>query len=176
MKRTEMYFVTLLIMLASLGLAAGVEAEANASIEEITVPVSGHIDASETQLLNFSIGSNLTSASFILVWSNADYDMDMTLIAPGGERVDPAADEMVAYNKNATMLYYIVPMPKLGEWTAEVAAVDAPETGMDYYAFMVPDEEEAIVSEGLDNLSMDNLSMDNLSAMDPDAEECEDCG
>gem|GEM_PF-2216874 len=165
-----MYFVTLLIMLASLGLAVGVEAEANASIEEIAVPVSGHIGVSETQSLNFSIGSNLTSASFILVWSNADSDMNMTLIAPGGEQVDPAADEMVAYKKNATMLYYIVPVPEPGEWTAEVTAEDAPETGADYYAFMVPDEEEAIVTEGLDN-----LSMGNLSAMDPDVEECEDC-
>lgn len=168
MKRIEMNFAALLIISVSLCLANGVGQEGSAINQEVMlVPISSHINASETQSLNFAVGPDAVSASFILTWGKAMGDLDMVLITPGGMQVDPASDELIIYKKNIeddkrnmSMLFYIIPEPEIGDWTAEITATAVPETGANYYAFMIPTGEDGAIPE----------IPDNLSTM-----ECEDC-
>lgn len=165
MKRIELNFVALLMIFTSFCMAAGAQLEGNTTEQVDVVPTSGHINASETQSLDFDVGSDAASVSFILYWGDETSDLDMLLITPGGAQVNSASDEMIIYNKNVTMLYYIVPMPEPGSWTAEITAKVVPETGIDYMAFMIPAGEEGVIPDDMNNLNDTELA----------PEECVDC-
>lgn len=164
MKRIELYFVALLMIFVSLCMAVGAQLDSNATEQVDVVPISGHINASETQSQDFDVGPDAASASFILFWENAAIDLDMALITPGGVQVDPASDEMIIYEKNVSMLYYIVPMPEPGSWSVEIKAKSVPETGADYEVFMIPVGEEGVLPD-----------MNNLNDTELAPEECVDC-
>lgn len=162
-----MNFVILLMISVSLCLANGAGQENSTIDQEVVVPINGHINASETQSLNFTVGPDVASASFILTWGKTMGNLDMALITPSGMQVDPASDVQIIYKKNIdddkrnmSMLFYIVPEPETGDWTAEITATAVPEMGADYTAFIIPTGEEGAIPESPDNLSVI---------------ECEDC-
>jgi hypothetical protein len=152
MKRIELILIALITIIGSFSYAFGEEI-ADALDQGLTIPACGHINESETHLLNTTIGSNVTSASFILSWSEMADDLEMVLVSPSGMRVGTEIDEPVIYQRNASLIYYIVPYPEPGDWTAEIIAGSVPETGEDYCAFTVLDENEAAVEKAMSERS-----------------------
>jgi hypothetical protein len=155
MKRIELMLIALITIIGSFSYAFGEEI-ADALDQGPTIPACGHINESETHLLNSTIGSNITSASFILSWSETADDLEMVLFAPSGMRIGPDAGEPVIYQRNASLIYYIVPNPEPGDWTAEITAGSVPEAGGDYCAFTVLDENEAAVEKAMSERPSDS--------------------
>jgi hypothetical protein len=166
MKKWELTSIALIALIGSLCLAYGVETAEDALDLEVTSPICKYINASETHQLNFSVGSNVTAASFILDFANDTSELEMVLITPSGSRIDSATGEPITYQRDNLSIYYIVPDPEPGEWTAEITARDVPETGEEYCASAVLDKEGAYMSGSPSNISDEELF----------PEECEDCG
>jgi hypothetical protein len=169
MKRIELIFLALIAIFSSFSFAFG-EETADDLGQGLTVPTCGRIYASETHMLNSAIGSNATSVSFILSWGETAGDLDMVLVTPSGMKIDPEAKEPISYQRNASLIYYIVPYPEPGNWTAEITARDVPEAGEDYCAFTVLDEDEAAMEDEGQSESPSDPS-DEVQ----DSDECAEC-
>ncbi len=169
MKRIKLMFIALITIFTSFSFASGEEI-ADDLDQGVTVPTCGHIYASETHTANYDIGLNITSASFILSRGETTYDMEMVLVTPSGTEIDPDATEPITYLRDANLIYYIVPYPEPGNWTAKIIAGAIPEMGEDYCAFTVLDEEEVNVE---DETAFEIPT--NLSDEAQDSEECEEC-
>lgn len=137
----------------SLYLACAAKSEEGGMDEGLAVPICKHINASETHPLSFSVGPNISSASFILSWDNNNSDMEMVLISPSEKMIDSSAGQPINYQKNDSMIFYIVPDPEPGNWTAEVIAPAALQTGENYCAFFVLEAVNENIYDGLSNLS-----------------------
>jgi hypothetical protein len=137
----------------SLYLACAAESEEGGMDEGLAVPICKHINASETYSLSFSVGLNISSASFILSWDNNSSDMEMVLISPSERKIDSSSEQPINYQKNDSMIFYIVPDPEPGNWTAEVIAPAALQMGEDYCAFFIQEADKADIYDGLSNLS-----------------------
>ncbi len=169
MRRIDLIFIALITISSSFSSAFGDET-ADDPAQGLAVPTCGHIYASEMHTLNSVVGLNVTSVSFILDAGEAADEMEMMLIAPNGIRIDPSAGEPIIYQRNAELIYYIIPYPEPGNWTAEITAGDIPEMGEDYCAFTVLDEEEVADEEETTSESHSNLN-DGVQ----DSEECVEC-
>jgi len=85
-------------------------------------PQCGQVNASETLSLNSTISSGLRSASFILVWTDMNSSLEMALTTPGGLRLDSSAEDV--YGRDKGIVYFVVPDPEPGNWTAVITAGD----------------------------------------------------
>jgi hypothetical protein len=122
--------------------------------------------------LNFSIDVSAAAASFLLDWGNVTSNVEMTLITPRGESIEPSAGGEYAYYKENNSLYYIVPNPQMGEWVAVISAGNVPGGSEEYCAFMVLDYEEVNTSGTPRNITSDYPA----DSTDESAVEiCEDC-
>ncbi len=139
--KMKLMFVALIITFAPFSFAFGEEV-ADDLDQGLTVPTCGHIYASETHTVNSIIGLNITSASFILNGGETADNLGMVLVTPNGTEIGPDAGEPITYRREANLIYYIVPNPEPGNWTAKITAGTIPEMGEDYCIFTVLDEEE----------------------------------
>ncbi len=162
MNRKELIPVALIALIGSLCLACVAETE-DALGEELVIPVCRLISESDTHQLNFSVGSNVTAASFLMDWANATSELGMVLVTPSGASIGPDTGEPITYQRNDTSIYYIIPDPEPGEWIAEITARAVPGTGEGYCAFMVLDKDVVLDEEEVDTLNNSlNLSDEEL--------------
>lgn len=175
MKRIKLILVALITIIGSFSYAFGGET-ADDLDQGLTVPACGHINESEMHLLNSAVGPNVTSASFILSWDETADDLEMVLVAPSGTRIDPDVEEPIIYQEDAGLIYYIIPYPEPGDWTAEITARTVREMGEDYCAFTVLDEDEAIVGgETNETNETDKTMSENPSDFEGEVQEIEEC-
>lgn len=164
MERFELIFIALITILGSLSCAFGDETT-NDLNQGLAVPTCGHINASETQLLNSTVELNVAYATFILSWENETTDLEIVLITPSGMVIDHAAEKPIIYQKNASLISYMIPNPEPGNWTSKITAMAVPEMGENYCVFTILDEGVATVLD----------SSSNISDVAPDVGECETC-
>lgn len=155
--------IALIALIGSICPAHG-DSEENAFGEGLVIPISRYINESETHLMNVSVSSNVTMASFLLDWMDVTSVLEMVLISPSGTRIDSSAEEPITYNMTSDAIYYVVPDPEPGVWTAEITALDVPETGEEYYSYSILDEDESLLGAVI------NTSLEEISA-----EMCESC-
>jgi hypothetical protein len=99
---------------------------------ETPVAENGQINASETLLLNSSIGLSAFQASFVLRWMNASSELEMALISPSGLIINQSAEPSIIYKSEEKMETYIVADPEPGNWSARITAMSAPTEGEKY--------------------------------------------
>jgi hypothetical protein len=134
MIRTELLFLALLFSLVCM--AYGSETENGMPPLEVTVPLNGHINASETLSQISIIGSDVASASFSLYWQNEESDLEMTLRSPSGLLINQSVQMPTIYKKDKIDTYYIVENPETGNWTAMIEAKNVSAKGEDYTFFV----------------------------------------
>ena len=109
------------------------------SNQTMMVPTCNNIGPSETLLQNSLIDSNLTSISFILSWSDSTNSPEMVLRTPGAHEINQFVEPPIIYEKNDTIIYYIIPNPEIGNWTLEINTNDQSSKDEDYCLFIVQD-------------------------------------
>jgi hypothetical protein len=97
-------------------------------------PEYGQIHATESVLLNTTIGTNLSSFSFVLTWINATSNLEAILTSPGGVQIDSTAQMPIIYGTNKSLVFYILQNPEAGKWTATITAKNVPDVGEFYWA------------------------------------------
>lgn len=155
----------IVVIFSSLYLAYAEETAEDGVDGGLTVPICGHINASETQSLIFSVDHSVGSASFILSWDNSSNDMKMVLHSPSGKEINSSVEQPINYQKNDSMIFYIIPGPENGNWTAEIAAAKVPGAGENYCAFFVLEEAGESAFNGTSDLGGEAAG----------TEECENC-
>jgi hypothetical protein len=131
--RLEVLFLGLLFSLICI--ASGIDTVEDAPQIGDVIPVSGQINASESQSQISMIETNVSSVVFSLSWQNADSDLDMSLITPSGDQINQSAQMPIIYKKENIYAYYIVPDPMPGNWTAIIEAKKVPSEGENYDFF-----------------------------------------
>ena len=121
--------LTIFGMLCTASDAQPIEADSN---QMMTVPVCGHIDTSEGLSLKSAIESNISEASFVLSWTNVTTDLQMVLETPSGQEINQSVKSPAIYSTNKSLIYYIIPDPEVGIWTAKIVPNDMPASGEDY--------------------------------------------
>jgi hypothetical protein len=99
------------------------------------IPVNGLINASESQSQISMIDANISSLTFSLNWENMDSDLEMSLESPSGEQINQSAQTPIIYKKEKIDIYYIIPNPEPGNWTAIIEAKKVPSEGEKYVFF-----------------------------------------
>lgn len=122
------------LSLSFIALAVTSMAETAQDNESGAIPICRNINASQTIQHNFAVPSNISSASFILFWTNATSRLNMSLISPSGKKMDSSAKPPVVYGINKSTMYFIIPNPAPGNWSAEITAVVVPKRGEGYCA------------------------------------------
>ncbi len=168
MRRWELISVALIALVGSICLAWGAETPEDGLDEDLVVPFCGYINASESFEMNVSVGSNVTSASFLVDWMNLSSNLEMTLVSPSGRSIASSVGEPITFNESNASIYYIVPDPEPGEWVAIITAKEVPAVGEEYCTYSYLEEEESMVA-GASN-SSSNSSEEVLSS-----EECVEC-
>jgi hypothetical protein len=102
------------------------------------IPVTGQINASESQSQISMIETNMSSVIFTLTWQNSDSDLEMSLTSPSGEQINQSAQIPIVYKKEKILAYYMVPNPMPGNWTAIIEAKKVPSEGENYAFFVAP--------------------------------------
>ncbi len=97
------------------------------------IPESGQIHATQTILLNETIGAKISSFLFVLTWLNATSNLEATLITPSGVKIDSTIQPPIIYGVNNSLIFYILPSAEAGKWTAVITARDVPDTGESYW-------------------------------------------
>ena len=141
----------------------------NGSEMPVYIPEIGQIHATQTVLLNTTIGSNLSSFSFILAWFNATSSLEATLTSPRGTKIDSTAQPPIIYGINKSLIFYILPNPEAGKWTAAISAKNAPDAGETFLALF----NTTFTDESAEIGSIDEET--NLSDPEEDSEKCENC-
>jgi hypothetical protein len=90
------------------------------------IPICGLINASESITHNANLTSNLSSASFIVVWYHKPSTLEMYLISPEGRKFDSSVHEPVIFESKERMMSYFVPNPEPGNWTIGLNAKNVP--------------------------------------------------
>jgi hypothetical protein len=147
MMRKELLFIALFLSLICMASAA--ETDDELPPMEITVPVNGHINASETLWHNLTVGSNISSVSFALYWPNEGSDLEMALISPSGLLINQSAQMPTVYKRENMNAYYIVQEPEAGNWTAMIEAKNVSASGEDYTFFMAQILGNELIPENL---------------------------
>jgi hypothetical protein len=128
-----MLFLGLLFSLICI--ASSIDTAEDAPQIGTVIPVSGQINASESQSQISMIEANVSSVVFSLNWQNADSDLEMSLTSPSGEQINQSAQMPIVYKKEKIHTYYIVPIPTQGNWTAIIEAKKVPSEGENYTFF-----------------------------------------
>jgi len=131
--RLEMLFLGLLFSLICI--ASSIDTAEDAPQIGTVIPVSGQINASESQSQISMIEADVSSAVFSLNWQNADSDLEMSLTSPSGEQINQSAQMPIIYKKEKMHAYYIVPIPMQGNWMAIIEAKKVPSEGENYSFF-----------------------------------------
>jgi hypothetical protein len=118
------------------------------------IPEYGQINATQTVLSNTTIGANLSSLSFILTWFDAASSLEATLTSPNGTKIDSTAKMPIIYGINKSMIFYILPDPQAGKWTATITGKNVPVEGVSYLSlfYSVPADEsteQSIIDENM---------------------------
>lgn len=163
MKIWKLLSIALIALVGSSCLACGAETSEEEADEGLVVPFCGTINASETFEMNVSVGSNISSASFLVDWTNLSSELEMTLVSPSGRSIDSSVGEPIIFDESNASIYYIVPDPEPGEWVATITAKKVPAVGEEYCTY--PYLEERSSGDAASNSSEEELL----------SEECEEC-
>lgn len=85
----------------------------------------GNINQSQSTEITIPIDPTVAKAIVALGWGGSE--LDLILISPEGEVLEPNA--ATEYYKSDTSIWYTIDSPEIGEWTAVVEAVNVPAEG-----------------------------------------------
>jgi hypothetical protein len=169
MNSLKLILLALLLVVGNLSIAIASDPVENTSEMTAYFPEYGQIHATQMVLLNTTIGTNLSSFSFILTWLNATSNLEATLTSPSGIKIDSTAQLPVIYGTNKSLIFYILPSPEAGKWTATITAKNVQDVGEFYWALFNTTSEEKYTEQVPINEEMDLGDLENTS------EECESC-
>jgi hypothetical protein len=170
MVRNKIGCIILLVifgLLCMASIAQPIETESN---QMMAVPICGHINASEVLSVKSAIESGSSSASFVLSWTNVTTDLQMVLETPRGQEINQSVKPPAIYGKNESLIYYIIPDPEAGNWTAEIFADNMPASGEDYCLDTLLSPGDEFVPEN----SADGIGIGMLNASE-NSGKCEGC-
>jgi len=127
------------------------------------IPENGLIHATQTILLNTTIDTNLSSVLFVLTWLNATSNLEATLTTPSGVKIDSTAQLPVIYGENKSLIFYILPNPEVGEWTAKITAKNVQDIGESYSALFSTTPEDEYTKQAPVEKEMDLNDLENTS-------------
>jgi hypothetical protein len=157
------------LMVSNLSISFAADPVENGSEMPVYIPEYGLIHATESVLLNTTIGTNISSFSFILKWFNATSNLEATLTSPSGTKIDSTAQMPTIYGMNQSLIFYILPRPDPGKWTAAITAKNVPDVGESYWALFNTTYADESIEQGLINEEMD------LNDLEITSGECENC-
>jgi hypothetical protein len=134
MRTLGLMLLAIVLMVSNLSISFAADPVENGSEMPAYIPENGQINATQAVLLNTTIGTNLSSFSFILSWFNATSSLEATLTSPSGAKIDSTAQPPVIYGTNKSLIFYILPSPEAGKWTAAITAKNVPDAGESYWA------------------------------------------
>lgn len=133
--------------------------------EPIVEHFMGQIRPTEIVSFNTTVDLNTSELSFVLVWENTTSSLDAVLYSPSGMEINSSAQPPVIYNKNMTLVYYVIYSPEPGEWVAKVRANAVPDIGESYWViFDTAAASEEVVTEEIP-----------ANGLEGEPEECEEC-
>jgi hypothetical protein len=169
MRSLRLMLLAIILMISNLSIAFAADPVGTEPEMPIFVPEYDQIYAEQTVLMNTTIGTNLSSFSFILTWFNATSSLEATLTSPSGTKIDSTAQLPVIYGTNKSMIYYILPSPEAGKWAVEITAKNVPDAGESYLALFNADSMDGSTEQGLIDEEMNLSDLENIS------EVCENC-
>jgi hypothetical protein len=132
--RSPRLMLAMVLVISSLPISFSADNTGNLSEISTSLPESGQIHAAQTILSNVTIDTKISSLMFVLTWLNATSNLEATLIAPSGVKIDSTAQLPVIYGVNKSLIFYILPNAEVGQWTAMITAKDVPDMGESYWA------------------------------------------
>lgn len=169
MNSLRMMLLAIVLVVSNLSISFAADPVENGSEMPAYIPEIAQIDATQTVLLNTTIGTNLSSFSFILTWFNATSILEATLTSPSGAKIDSTAQLPVIYGTNKSLIYYILPSPEAGKWTASITAKNVPDVGESYLAIFNTTSVDKFTEQGRIDEEMNLSDLENIS------EECVNC-
>jgi hypothetical protein len=157
------------IVVSSLSISIASDSVEYGSEMPAYIPEYGQIHANESVQLNTTIGTNSSSFSFILTWINATSNLEAVLTSPGGAKIDSTAQMPIIYGTNKSLIFYILPNPEAGKWTATITAKNVPDLGEFYWALFNTTPIEEYSEQVIINEKIDLSDLENTSG------ECENC-
>ena len=161
--------LAIVLMVSNLSISFAANPVENGSEMPAYIPEYEQIHASQTVLLNTTIDTNLSSFSFILTWFNATSSLEATLTSPGGAKIDSTAQLPVIYGTNKSLIFYILPSPEAGKWTAAITAKKVPDVGESYFALFNTTYADESTELDLIDEDMNRSDLENIGG------ECENC-
>jgi len=158
--------LAIVLVISSLPISLAVNNTGNMSEISTYIPDSGQIHAAQIILSNATIDTKISSLLFVLTWLNATSNLEATLIAPSGAKIDSTAQSPVIYGVNKTLIFYILPNAEVGKWTAMITAKDIPDMGESYWALFSTTPEN-----GYNNQDTNQ----DLNDLENTGEECQNC-
>ncbi len=169
MRSLSLILLAIILMISNLSIAFAVDPVDTGSDMAAFVPEYEQINATQPVLLNTTIGTGLSSFSFILTWLNATSSLEATLTSPSGTKIDSNAQLPIIYGTNKTMIYFILPGPEAGKWTAVITAKNAPDVGESFLALFNTDSMDESTEQGPFDDEINPSDLENISG------ECENC-
>jgi hypothetical protein len=169
MRSLRLMLLAIVLMVSNLSISFAADPVENGSEMPAYIPESGQIHATQTVLLNTTISTNLSSFSFILNWFNATSSLEATLTSPSGAKIDSTAQPPVIYGMNTSLIFYILPSPEAGKWTAAITAKNVPDAGESYWTLFDTTSVNESTEQGRINEDM------NLSNLEDISGKCENC-
>jgi hypothetical protein len=169
MRYIRLMLFALVLVVSNLSISIASDLVKDGSEMPAYIPEYGQIHATESVLLNTTIGTNLSSFSFILTWINATSNLEAILTSPGGAKIDSTAQMPIIYGTNKSLIFYILPNPEAGKWTATITAKNVPDVGEFYWALFNTTSVDEHSEQVLINEEMD------LSGLENTIGECENC-
>ncbi|MDQ1262757.1 MAG: hypothetical protein QG575_1938 [Euryarchaeota archaeon] len=161
--------LAIVLMISNLSISLAMDPVENESEMPAYIPENGQIEAMQTVLLNTTIGTNLSSFSFILTWTNATSGLEATLTSPSGTKIDSTAELPVIYGTNESLIFYILPNPEAGKWTAAITARNVPDVGETYLVLFNTTYVDKFTQQGSIDEEMNLNDLEDISG------ECENC-
>lgn len=117
--------LSLLILLLTAGLTAMPSEGAD---------LYGHISPSVTDQYNITSDSNISTASFALVWNDSRSDIDLALTMPDGREINrtSADNSSIFYLEDVSYRHLIINDPLPGTWKAYIRPMKVPPEGADF--------------------------------------------
>lgn len=154
------------LVISSLSISFAANNTGNLSEISITIPESGQIHAAQTILSNATIDTKISSLLFVLTWLNATSNLEATLIAPSGVKIDSTTQSPVIYGVNKSLIFYILPNAEVGKWTAMITAKDVPDMGESYWALFSTTPENGYTNQDTNQ---------GLNDLENTGEKCQNC-
>jgi hypothetical protein len=156
--------LAIVLVISSLPLSFAANNTGNLSEISTYIPESGQIHAAQTILSNATIDAKISSLLFVLTWLNVTSNLEATLIAPSGVKIDSTTQSPVVYGVNKTLIFYILPNAEVGKWTAMITARDVPDMGESYWAIFstTPENEYTKQDTNQDQNDLENMEETGL--------------